>query len=192
MKREDRFRLIRIDGEPIANVDYGQLFPRLAYMKRHEDPPEGDLYAIEGYEACRDGWKKLMNAVLFSRKPLRNWPDETRHLFPEGLKAADAVALLEARHPKIAPLFGTGIGYRCMFAESTTLAYALEVLFKRGIAALPVHDAVIVARSRAEEAKLVLKLSMEEHTDVHDVPVKIEYEAPPTPPMGRDRNGLRA
>jgi hypothetical protein len=39
MPREDRFRLIRIGGERIANVDYGQLFPRLAYVRAQAAQP---------------------------------------------------------------------------------------------------------------------------------------------------------
>jgi hypothetical protein len=39
MRREDRFEILRIateqspEGEPVANVDFGQLFPRLAYVR---------------------------------------------------------------------------------------------------------------------------------------------------------------
>ena len=39
MRREDRFKFLRIctkahpEGERIANVDFGQLFPTLAYHK---------------------------------------------------------------------------------------------------------------------------------------------------------------
>ena len=54
MRREDRFRLLRIgtrsypEGEPIANVDHGQLFPRLAYLQTGQAPPDLDLYDING------------------------------------------------------------------------------------------------------------------------------------------------
>ena len=75
MKREDRFRLLRIgtrsqpDGEPIANVDHGQLFPRLAYIAVGHAPVEGeDLYDIVGDGLHRDGWKQLVNALLLSER----------------------------------------------------------------------------------------------------------------------------
>jgi hypothetical protein len=54
MRREDRFRLLRIctaahpEGEPIANVDFSQLFPRLAYHLIKQEPPDGDLYDLGG------------------------------------------------------------------------------------------------------------------------------------------------
>lgn len=53
-----------------------------------------------------------------------------------------------------------------MFAESVMLLYALEGLAKSGIVALPVHDAVIVAASRAEEAWEILQRAAERAVDL--------------------------
>jgi len=39
MPRPDRFEHIRIGGEPVAIVDYGQLFLRLAYAEAGVKPP---------------------------------------------------------------------------------------------------------------------------------------------------------
>lgn len=178
MPREDRFRLIRVDGEEIANVDFGQLFPRLAYVYARQDPGERDIYDIDGIDPKhRKGLKKLMNAALFAKTPLKNWPRETAHLFPEGMKVKTALDAIKARHPAIAPLFSTAAGYRCMFAESTMLVHALARLFRQGITALPVHDSVIVARSRAEEAKAILQRTMLDHVGVPQTPVSIELDA---------------
>ncbi len=81
MERAERGR-IRIDGERIANVDYRQLFPRLAYVRAGEAQPEDDIYDVAGDGTGRDGWKKLMNAMLFSDRPLKHWPEDTRQHFP--------------------------------------------------------------------------------------------------------------
>jgi hypothetical protein len=71
MPRNARLRLIRIGGERIANVDYGQLFPRLTYVRAQADQPQSDLYDIGGDGSCREGWKKLLNALLFTEGRLR-------------------------------------------------------------------------------------------------------------------------
>lgn len=56
MERTERGR-IRIDGERIANVDYRQLFPRLAYVRAGEAQPEGDIYEVAGDGTGCGGWK---------------------------------------------------------------------------------------------------------------------------------------
>ena len=70
MERTERFRTIKIAGEEIANVDYSSLFPRLAYARAQAEQPDGDLYDVTGDGMCRDGWKVLISAMLFARKPL--------------------------------------------------------------------------------------------------------------------------
>ena len=44
---------IRIDGEPVATLDYSSMFARLAYASKGVQPPTGDLYAIPGLEVNR-------------------------------------------------------------------------------------------------------------------------------------------
>lgn len=174
MKREDRFRYIRINSEPVVNVDYGQLFPRLAYARAQTEAPEGDLYDIFGNGQSRDGWKKMMNAMLFAQKPLKQWPEDTAELFPKTMKVSEATKLMANHHRPIASLFGTGIGFRLMFIESNILIMLLENLAKENIAALPVHDSVIVAESHAERARDCMQEVMERHTEARDAPVKLE------------------
>jgi len=170
MPRGERFERLRIgtpsnpDGEPIANVDYGQLFPRLAYMLARATPPEGDLYDIFGDGSSRAGVKKLFNALLFARKPLGHWPAETVSLFPKGMKLRDAIAAIERKHPAIAHLFGTGLGFKLMNIESRVLMRSLKALRYEGITALPLHDSVLVARSNAEHAMAILEEAIEELT----------------------------
>ncbi len=65
MERVERKR-IRIDGELTVDVDYEQLFPRLAYVRARAEQPDGDIYDVQGDQTGRDGWKRLMNAMLFA------------------------------------------------------------------------------------------------------------------------------
>ncbi|TXJ25517.1 MAG: hypothetical protein E6Q28_04065 [Afipia sp.] len=161
MPRAERFERIRLDGEPIADVDYRQLFPRLAYVNAQADQPEGDIYDVVGDGTGRDGWKTLLNAMLFSKSRLKNWPEDTRDHFPDGTKLRDAIDMLKQRHAPIARFFGTGIGFRLMRIESDMLIRIVSYLLKSGITALPLHDAILVARHHAETAK---KLMQDEFT----------------------------
>jgi hypothetical protein len=152
MKRAERGR-IRIDGESVIEVDYEQLFPRLAYIRAGAEKPKDDLYNVTGVDGSRAGWKKLMNAMLFSDGPLKNWPEETLKHFPKGTELRDVIDALRQKHMPIEHLFGTGLGFQLMRIESDMLIAVIMHLFKSGITALPLHDAVLVAESRAQPAK---------------------------------------
>ncbi|MET4361269.1 hypothetical protein ABIB06_001845 [Bradyrhizobium sp. LB8.2] len=163
MERAERGR-IRIDGEHIANVDYRQLFPRLAYVRAREAQPESDIYDVAGDGTGRDGWKKLMNAMVFSDGPLRNWPEDTRQHFPTGTKLRDAIEMLEEKHAPIKHLFGAGLGFQLMRIESDMIIEVTTYLAQAGITALPLHDAVLVAESKADFAARAMQAHFERGT----------------------------
>jgi hypothetical protein len=181
MRRPDRFRLLRIctaakpEGEPVANVDFSHLFPTLAYQRAKCPLPQRDLYDLFGDSTCRDGFKKLTNALLFAKGELRRWPRDTSELFGSGTKLRDALALVRQEHAPIAHLFGTGIGYRFMFMESTILIEALATFAHRQITALPLHDSVLVAASEAEAAKAIMEEAFERMTGESGRKLKVDF-----------------
>jgi hypothetical protein len=165
MRREDR-KYIRIDGEEIAAPDYRQLFARLAYVIAGfpEAEKENDLYDIAGDGSSRAGWKKLVSAMLFAEKPLRAWPKGTKRLFPAGTELGNVRRMLLDRHAPIAHLFGTGLGFRLMWIESEILIDVVTRLASIGVSALPLHDAVLVAKSKAGLAADVMRQSFKHKT----------------------------
>jgi hypothetical protein len=173
MERGER-RRVRIDGEPIVDVDYEQLFPRLAYVRADAEQPEGDIYDVRGDQTGRDGWKKLMNARLFADGPLKNWPKETLQHFPVGTKLRNAVEMLGQKHGPIEHLFGTGLGFELMRIESDIIIEVTTRLFEQGITALPLHDAVLVAESHAVAAQKAMQDEFERGTGCLCAIVKIE------------------
>ena len=177
MKRAERFRRIRIGGERIADVDYQQLYPRLAYARAQAEVPEDDFYDVTGDGSSRNGWKILINAMLFAERPLGNWPENARGCFPEGMKLKEAVKLIERKHEPIAHLFGSGIGYQLMRIESDILVDVITNLFRSGITALPLHDAVLVAESQARTAKEVMEYELARRTGYRRATVKIEVRS---------------
>lgn len=174
MPRKDRFRQIRIGGEQVADVDYQQLFPRLAYARAQAPQPSGDLYDVTGDGTGRDGWKLLLNALLFARGILRRWPRDCSPLLP-GLNLRQAVALLTEKHQPIARLFGTGVGFELMYMESEMLITVVTHLFGKGISALPLHDAVLVAKPHAKAAKAAMEEVFRLHTGQRRAFVKVDF-----------------
>lgn len=166
MSKEERRGGILIDEEEAVELDYGQVCPRIVYGLCHSVPPRADLYDIPGLEGRRDGVKKVMNAMLFTDRRLTQMPRGTRKLFPDHEPVEEVVAAIEAAHPQIRDAFFRGIGHAVQFAESTILVEVLLELKASGIVALPIHDAVMVPRSRAEETRAVMLETFERLTGV--------------------------
>ncbi|MGD9803444.1 MAG: hypothetical protein AB7E81_17715 [Hyphomicrobiaceae bacterium] len=178
LKRERRSH-IRINAEPVVVLDYGSMFTRLAYAVIGKEPPDGDLYAIPGYEGYRSGIKLAMNALLFDKSPRRSkWPKEI------GIGVGDdedakmdrrgSAAQYEARlptgstvkkvrdatlsvHPHLSKAWGRQLGYQLMFLESEIMVEVLRQLANRRIPALGLHDGLLVSSSKATEAAGVMR-----------------------------------
>lgn len=155
----ERRQAIRIEGEAVADLDFASMFLRLAYVEAGEAPPDGDLYAVGAGLSdprWRPGVKKVASAMLFRRSPLTRMPRGTRGLLPAGLSASDLRSAIRAAHPKLGGVFETGIGLRLMFRESEVLMAALLALAAEDTPALPMHDGLMVARSKADRAANIM------------------------------------
>jgi hypothetical protein len=175
--KSDRRQHIRIGGEPVTVLDYSSMFTRLAYIEVGAVPPEGDLYAIPGAEGYRSGIKLAMNCFLFDQGPRSKWPkelgvgvgsDEVAESDPSG-EAASYEGRLPAGwtvgrtrkailsvHPVLKAAWGRRLGYSLMYKESEILVAVLETLGTRNIPALGLHDGLLVAQGKAEEARAVM------------------------------------
>lgn len=189
--QSSRRRGLRIEGEPVADLDYSAMFTRLAYARLGATPPAGDLYDIPELRGYRSGVKMAMNCSLFDKgKRRRNWPeemgvgvgdDEAARLpgsragefearLPEGWTVKRTRAAILNRHPDLKAAWGNQLGYDLMFTESRILiAVLLELLFRK-IIALPMHDGLLVAASKAEVVAEVMKATAQEITGI-DMPV---------------------
>ncbi len=151
----ERRAAIRINGEPIADLDFASMFLRLAYREAGIAPPDGDLYAVvPGFSdpRWRDGVKKIVSAMLFRTSPLTKVPRDLKDELPPRISGRRVREAILAAHPALASVFETGRGLRLMFTESRILVAALLRLIDRRIPALPMHDGLMVAQSKASAA----------------------------------------
>lgn len=152
---------IRIEGEPVVDVDFASMFPRLAYAITGTAAPEGDLYAVEGLgPEHRPALKLAVNTLLFDDFRRTSWPvpenDETPRLPPDWTVARTKAAILKL-HPALRDCFGVGLGFSLMHTESVILVHALEEMRARGIVGLGLHDGLLLPRSRAHEGRAVME-----------------------------------
>jgi hypothetical protein len=176
LSKAERLEGLAISGEDVVGLDYGQIAPRILYGLTETEPPEGDLYEIPGLTTVngiryQDGVKKMMNTLMFSdpkRKPMG-----TKDMLPPALSAQDIVSLIKEAHPAIAYLLGTEVGHTAQFIESQVMVRVLLRLREECIAALPIHDGLVVPSEAEDRAKAIMKDVFEDEVGVQ-CPVSVE------------------
>ncbi len=179
-----RFRHIRLAGERIAEVDFREMNLRLAYH-HHGLPwpfaPDADAYTAGPGE--RAGWKKITNAMLRAKAPLRRWPGKTpeeqagyRRLFPMGARWPDVADAVHRQHTALAAAgaFGRGLGGAFERTESDVAVVLLLACRDRQLPALPLHDCLLVPSSRAEEAAELMRTTAAQVAGV-ELPVSVDH-----------------
>jgi hypothetical protein len=162
-----RFRNLLLAGEPIGSCDYREMFLRLAY--RHHGitwPFDDGECAYTAGPGQRDGWKAMTNALLAAHRIPSRWPERTpadtaalRARFTAGTTVAEVVARIRARHSAVdaAGAFGVGLGGLLTRRESDLAVALLLACRDAGLPALPVHDCLLVPRSRTTEAAQLMR-----------------------------------
>lgn len=159
-----RLKGLRIDGEPVAGLDYSQLNPILCYSVVETEPPLRDAYTLPGLELYRDGVKRVFNAMLFHH-PVTKFPQRTKEeieegktLFPKGAKCGGVVAMILYYHPKLKTILSSGnIGHHLQFLESKIMMRVLRCCRERNIVALPVFDCVVVKASAEAAVRVIMR-----------------------------------
>jgi hypothetical protein len=151
-QRED----LRIDGGEVADLDFTAMFPSLAYIRAGQAPPEGDPYAIKGLDGYRSGAKAAMSAFLSAGGPQRVLPDGMREKLPDGWSIKRLREAILEHHPVLADSFEQDLSLEFMFTESRIMMRALSCLVAQGVTALPIHDGMMVASSKADIASAAM------------------------------------
>lgn len=168
---------LRIDGEPVADLDFKNLGPRIAYVLLGEEPPPGDLYdltgLLPGYDHSNEDHRKAIKRSFAaclnggaggSRAPNRKTKQPgILEPLPKGTSAAKVRKAIFEKHPGFEVLYERAsagemaVGFEIMFKESCILLSALEQLKDDGVVALPFHDGLMVAQSKAQIAEDALR-----------------------------------
>lgn len=176
LDRTDRLKALRISGEQVVELDYGQMGPRILYGLKGIDPGSRDLYDIPGISpGYREGVKKLFNAITFAMKPLERKPQGTKVLLPR-TSVHDLCKLIADAHPAISDLFYKGAGHDAQFIESEITVQLLLALKREDIVGLQIHDSILVPASTAGFVQMKMEALAEQ---VAGVPIPVTVS-----PMG--------
>jgi len=167
MKKKRRLEGVLIDEEPVVELDYRQMAPRIIYGLAGAKPDGSDLYSVSGFEDHRAGIKQITNAMLFATRRLERFPRGTKESFAQKHRIGDVIAAIETRHSAIQDRFFTGIGHHGQFIESQILVDVLLRLIALNLpAALPIHDAILVPSSSLRVASEVMREVFREYAGV--------------------------
>lgn len=156
MSKAQRKRSLYINDELTVTLDYSQAAPKIAYGLYGASILDSDAYTLPSGKYNRKDIKTIFSAMIYADKPLNRFPKGTKEAFERRVKFADVSNEILAYHHPIKHLFGIGLGLKLMFIESQILMTALLECKNRGIVALPVHDALIVAESNKDMAKEIM------------------------------------
>lgn len=156
MSSASRLSDIRINGEPVASLDYGQCGIRIAYGLVGAKPPAGDLYRVPGLEEHREGVKKVFIAQFFSPRQLGRKPQGSAKHLPKHSSLREVEDLILRHHAPLRPMFYSGHGMAIQCTEGNILVRCLLTLAERRIVALPVYDCLVVPTSAIGQTQQVM------------------------------------
>lgn len=162
MTSEERAEYIRINQDAVVECDYGQMSLLLLYAQAgaQDQIPEGDLYDLSAYgipAVCRAGIKKTLQAIINSPTLPTRLPKGARKYIPSRISLQDILSAIQNKHSKVYMLMTSNIGMQLFRKESDILVAVLKALKKKGVVALPIHDAVLVADEDKETTQEVMK-----------------------------------
>jgi len=154
--KNDMRKDIVIDGMDTVTLDYGQMIARVLYGHAGKPFEFQDAYSVPGLEGFRSGVKKVFSAMLYSNSPLIRMPQGCREFFPQKLKYDDVAGKIIQHHHQVADFLHAGVGPILTYQESNILIKVLTNLIDLGITALPLHDAVVVAKEHGEQTRSIM------------------------------------
>jgi hypothetical protein len=159
---KDERHYLSIDGEPLADLDFGSCFVALLHVHDGSEfnPDAPDPFFIEGYEQQRDMIKQSAYAILNSDHRMKNFPGNVAQ--DNGSRPPISWKEMEALIFAHVPLFEqyayTASGLRLMRKESDILIVVLLDLIEQGVGFIPMHDGIMVPESQKELTRdLMLK-----------------------------------
>ena len=142
-----------INDEPVAEPDYSALHATLIYAERGV-PLVGDPYDLDGFE--RGQCKLAFLIAVNSKSPRDAIGSLARRHGMDRAVATKIIAALMAKHSHVSDAFCSDAGIRLMRQDSDLILACTRACLDAGIAALPVHDSLIVPRRCEQTAAAIL------------------------------------
>lgn len=184
LPRESR-PFLEIGGQPVVELDFESLHPRMLYAQADALPPDGDIYSLPDVAPYyRKVIKILLNTLINARTEksainsvLYGSSDKVGIAKEYGLgrdRVVGMVAGLKTRHHAIADKFGSGAGLKLQNIDSEIARDVMLALWQDGIHTIPLHDSFIVAATNAAKLYGAMRTAARQHFH-SDLPVEIKH-----------------
>ncbi|MCC6156568.1 MAG: hypothetical protein IT350_00840 [Deltaproteobacteria bacterium] len=175
MKKVERLRRLKLDGEEVAEVDYSCLHVSMLYARRgvgyvddaYRVYPEGDPRNAIVRKSAKRALLAALNcdgglpgaASVVRKKMMAKGGRKTVRRFEAviGESVYEMVVRLASLHPTIRDVLGTGIWGTCQRWDSDLMVRVLVECVRTDMAVLPIHDSLLCPASRADEAMSIMR-----------------------------------
>ncbi len=194
---------LTMNGEPVAELDYSTLHPRMLYARKGLLPPPGDAYELEGFpksQGYRPIIKTLTNSLINAKsvekaigalfdqremKPklknalrsvgmIRNVPGQNGKSKQDRDVAKRMVEAIKKKHHAIADQFGESKGIFLQNIDSGMAENIMLNIWSKHISSLCVHDSLIVPASNAVDLLHEMKAVFYAKYGL-DIPITVEH-----------------
>ncbi|OFZ55766.1 MAG: hypothetical protein A2428_03720 [Bdellovibrionales bacterium RIFOXYC1_FULL_54_43] len=176
LKADDRLRLL-LNGEPVVEIDFSALHPRLLYKTEYM----GDPYAVPGFarEAVKAAFLWGLNArsrMGAVKVALEHAGDEGFSLAsrPEIEKLFDAV---EQFHQPISRRFFTCPALQLQNIDAKIAELVIKEFVSRDVPVLAIHDSFIVPASFAHDLRAAMLSAYTAITGKSDAVIKVKSQS---------------
>lgn len=145
---------ILIDGEPVVELDFGSLHPRLLHHRYLGIEAPEDCYA--GVAIPRDLAKRAVAMMLNAENGVTRAP-RWFHRADAGMTWKAMREAVASGLPSLIPYFGTGIGLKLQRLDSDMAEAVMLHFANEGVPCLTVHDSFIVAERHSTELEATMR-----------------------------------
>lgn len=161
-------RRLTIDGEPVVELDYGQLHPSILYARIRQEM-EGDTYTVGGWTSpgARELGKTTFARMLNTKtdtgepRPIQIKPEDVDKL-PPGVTWEDYLRTFQQKLEPISEWLWIGEGLRLQREDSDVAVSVLQKMEKHGVVTLPVHDSFIVQERHRHLLRYAMNMAYRE------------------------------
>lgn len=166
---------IRINGEPVVEIDYKCFHPRMLYHEMKINI-KGDLYEmVHPDKNLRAAIKKMLNIMINSKGDYNAVEAFKNDMLKEDNKAEIEMAMLDHRmdewdliklirkaHKPIEQFFSSNVGIEKQYKDSIIAMRIMEHFLRKKILCLDVHDSFLVQEKYKDELYELMKTLYQE------------------------------
>jgi hypothetical protein len=170
---------LRIDDEPVVELDYDGLHVSMLYHKEGTELTFGDAYEIDAFPEIPRKTLKPMTLILINSRSSQSYytrikSDVTRgslDLGPYGVGDVKAIThAIRGKHDPIRDYFWSDSGVKLQYADSKIASHIMSEMD-----VIPIHDGFVCRASEEERLKTLMKEAYKEVMGDYEIGISREF-----------------